>query len=76
MNEIPQALSQLLNALCGGFSDESLSAKAHRSQYKRRRWKLWVAVIDRLFFWEQQHCYNAYLREQERRRIPPENRDG
>jgi hypothetical protein len=74
MREVPQALTQLLNAITGGFSDESLSARAWRGRNARRRWRWWVAVIDRLFFWEVQHCYNAYMRELERRRIPPEMR--
>jgi len=74
MREVPQALTQLLNAICGGFSDESLSGRAYRGRNARRRWAAWVWVIDRLFFWEVQHCYNAYMRELERRRIPPEMR--
>lgn len=74
MREVLQALSQLLNALTGGFADESLSGRAWRGRNARRRWRLWVAVIDRLFFWEVQHCYNAYLYEIERRAIRPEDR--
>jgi hypothetical protein len=60
------ALDQLVNALCGGWADETLSAHAHRaSWYWRKR------AINALFFWQDDHCRGAYSAEVERRQLPP-----
>lgn len=51
------------------FADLTLSANAWRwEQEGVRSWpRRW---IDRLFFWQEAHCYSSYLYEIERRHLP------
>jgi hypothetical protein len=71
---------QLLNVVLLGYADETLSARAWRAYAKRRIFgRIFKPVIDGLFFWQSQpndlgHCYNAYLKEKDRRTLPPEYR--
>lgn len=68
------AIDQLFNAVIGGYCDESLSSRAYRWDVDGvRKWPR--IVIDRLFFWEKQHCYQSYLSEREGRQLPPELRN-
>ncbi len=70
------ALSQLGNALLGGYPDESMSARAHRTGSNGR----WPGVvtrprIDGLFFAvtfgrDANHCQDAYESEHLRRQFP------
>ena len=55
-------MSQLINGICKGRPDETLSARAWREERK-----LLVAVINSLFFWQNNHCRGAYAQEIERR---------
>lgn len=64
------ALDQLVNALCGGWADETLSAHAHRAGWSWRR-----RAINALFFWQPDHCRAAYESEMERRQMAPEYRN-
>ena len=67
------ALDQLLNAILGGYPDESLSARAYRWDVDgKRSWP--KRVINAMFFWQRDHCYSAYHCEQELRHLPPEYR--
>lgn len=70
------ALDQLANALIpGGWADETLSSRAHRMREKRQRVWGWTAgVIDRLFFWQRNHCAQAHADEVERMQLPPDLR--
>ena len=71
------ALDQLINALLGGDADETLSARAHRMRVKGHRYWGWTAgAIDKLFFWQDGHCRNAYIKEFERKNYPDEYRAG
>ncbi len=74
MKQIVIALDQLANALLGGWADETLSARSHRLSYKKYRWHLMKSFIDALFFWEEDHCYNSYLSEIDRKHLPIEYR--
>jgi hypothetical protein len=67
------AFDQLLNALHGGWADESISARAWRLRH-RNPYKTYVTLIDALFFWQQSHCKDAYESEVQRRQLPPEYR--
>ncbi|MBQ4132785.1 MAG: pseudouridine synthase [Desulfovibrionaceae bacterium] len=68
------ALDQLINTLLGGWPDETLSSRAWRWELaERRSWPRWL--IDRLFFWENDHCKDSYLSERLGRQLPPEMRD-
>ena len=67
------ALDQLLNAICGGWPDETLSSRAWRwADTGRRYWPM--QLIDTLFFWEENHCLDSYLSEKKGRQLPPELR--
>ena len=67
------ALDQFGNALCGGWPDETLSSRAFR--WEKDGVRLWPRrLIDRLFFWEKQHCLQSYQSEREGRQLPPEFR--
>lgn len=75
------AADQLLNALIPPFltlsyADETLSARTYRAAKRGKLvGKLAMPVIDALFFWQgKDHCRNAYLKEHERRNLPPEYR--
>lgn len=68
------AIDQLLNALLGGWPDESLSARAYRwDRDGKCGWPL--RVINHIFFWQIDHCFEAYCAEQEMQHLPPEYRD-
>lgn len=69
------ALDQLLNALLGGFADETLSARAWREGKTSGGWNKFRVFIDALFFWQRQHCFNAYLAEYQRKHLPGEYRN-
>lgn len=71
MKQLALAFDQLLNALLGGYADETLSARAHRMREKRHRYWGWTAgAIDRLFFWQTAHCLESYESELLRRQLP------
>jgi hypothetical protein len=67
------AVDQLLNAILGGFPDETLSSRAYRAERNNRIFgKIFRPLIDGLLFFDRQHCYNSYLSEVERRQLPRE----
>lgn len=67
--QILVALDQLVNTLFGGMADETLSARAWRHHLKGERTWL-VKIIDGLFFWQKDHCREAYESEVERKQLP------
>jgi len=69
MKQVLIAFSQLGNALTGGMADETISARAFRENHWMRH------VIDTLFFWHHQHCYQSYIAECERRQLPSHYKD-
>ena len=72
--QIPIAIDQLVNALFGGWADETISSVAWRKRGKGKGWEAMQLVIDRLFFWQKNHCKTAYESELQRRHLPPELR--
>ena len=70
------AVDQLLNALIGGWADETLSSQAYRADRDGKPWgRIWRPVIDLLFRWQApDHCHQAYLKERQRIHVPPEMR--
>ena len=73
-HKVGLALDQLLNAILGGYPDESLSARAFRwDRDGKRSWP--KKVINAMFFWMRDHCKSAYHCEQELRHFPPEYRE-
>lgn len=63
------ALDQLANACLKGWADETLSSRAHREKRTRTE-----KVINALFFWQPDHCRQAYLSERNRMQMAPEFR--
>ena len=72
--QIPIAIDQLVNTICGGWADETISSRAHRMQGKSETWAKLRKVIDGLFRWQKDHCQTAYESELQRRHFPPEMR--
>ena len=70
MKQILIAFDQLINTLFGGYADETLSARIHRNQNNSIWWKMWRFVVNSIFFWQQDHCYESYLSEQNRNHLP------
>lgn len=77
MKQFLISLDQTLNTLCiwlpgGSWADESLSSRAHRIQDTHPRLRL---AINKLFFWQEDHCKAAYESELKRNHFPPEMRN-
>lgn len=69
------AIDQLINALIGGFPDETLSSCAWRMEQKGQRYWGWTRrAIDMLFFWQDGHCRLSYEAELSREQLPSELR--
>ena len=67
------AIDQLVNTLLWGTADETLSARAWRHHLDGSRdWP--YKLIDALFFWQSDHCRQAYESEMERAHLPKEYR--
>ena len=67
------AIDQLANTIFCGSPDETLSSRAWRLQEERgRKWPR--ILIDLLFFFDKNHCYESYLSEIERKQLPPQMR--
>ena len=71
------AFDQLINAICCGYPDETLSARCWREKRTRAVW-----LIDRIFWWDKDehgklnHCESSYIHELERKDLPEEYREG
>ena len=82
------AFDQLVNALIPpltgtlSYADETLSARCFRAWRDGRFMGRLLPVIDWLFGWQghddgiTSHCERAYLKEIDRRNLPPEYRKG
>lgn len=68
------AIDQLANALLAGWPDETLSSRAYRcgelDLSPKRRWVIAHRLINWLFFWQKEHCRQAYLSELHRTHLP------
>jgi len=67
-------VDQLVNVLCAGWADETLSARC----WREKRW--FRFVIDLLFWWQKdeagrRHCEQCYWYERERKDLPMEYRN-
>lgn len=70
--QIAIAVDQLINTLFGGYADETISARCWRLR-ERQPYKLLRPVIDGAFFWQDRHCYHAYMAEVMRTQSPRED---
>lgn len=65
------AIDQLVNTLLGGYADETLSSRAYRAEAKGRiMGRIMRPTIDAIFFFDKDHCYNAYISELNRKQYP------
>ncbi|ACC98491.1 hypothetical protein Emin_0938 [Elusimicrobium minutum Pei191] len=64
------ALDQLANALMNGDPDITMSAACYyyaRIGKQKSLWRLFLyKSVNMLFFWQEDHCYQAYLSEKDR----------
>ena len=67
------AVDQLANTILLGWADETISARSWRM---RGKWgKLPYRLINLLFFWQDNHCKEAYESEQQRLHLAAEYRE-
>ncbi len=69
------ALDQLLNAIFGGWPDETVSSHSYRWDVSgKRHWPR--HLIDKVAAWlgDRDHCYQSFLSERLGRQLPPEAR--
>lgn len=60
INRVVIALSILINTLLGGRNNQTFSA---RNYQRRREGKLHlVKIIDFIFFWDNDHCFNSWMK--------------
>lgn len=70
MKQFAIAIDQLLNTVVYihgdgfGFADETLSARAWRLQSR------WYKVINTMFFWQENHCKEAFYSELHNEHLP------
>ncbi len=68
------AFDQFINALFGGWADETISSRAYRMKDTTRAWRIWHAVINAVLFIQPDHCRIAYDYERNRWQMPPDLR--
>lgn len=67
--QIAVAADQLVNALCGGYADETMSSRCWRLR-EFQPYKTLRPVIDRILFFDPNHCETSYLNEIARKYLP------
>ena len=73
-HQILIAIDQLVNTFFCGWADETLSSRAWRMRKRNKRWAMARRIIDGLFFWQNEHCFQAYESERLREQLPKELR--
>ena len=69
------AVDQLFNAIFGGWADETMSSRLYRLDTDGRFWGILLRpVVDFIFYFEPNHCYQAFLSERDGTQEPPELR--
>ena len=63
------AFDQLINALILGQPNETISSRAWRCKDTSSFWKFMRKLVDTLFFWQKDHCYNSFIYEIKRNKI-------
>lgn len=76
LEQIIVAFDQQVNTIIlGGYADETISSHLYRMEKQGSKFGAKARqFVDWLFFWQDQHCYMAYVSEQIRRHLPPEFR--
>lgn len=74
--QVSIAVNQCVNALLGGYADETLSSRAYRSDLRGARLgRILRPLLDRLYFWQKAHCRGAYNAEMFRRHMAKQFQD-
>ncbi len=68
------AFDQLVNAVLGGMPDETISAKLWRKR-EHYPFKIYVVVVDCLFWFDKDHCRTSYEAEINKKHLPQEYKD-
>ena len=63
------SFDQFANVLFLGQPDETISSRAWRCKDASSFWKVTHNLINKLFFFQKDHCHKAYLVELERKHI-------
>lgn len=62
------AVDQLVNTFFGGMADETISSRLHRRRLRGNA--LGAKLVNLLFFWQDDHCKEAYESEMTRQHLP------
>ena len=63
------SFDQLVNVLFLGQPDETISSRAWCCKDANSFWKVMHSLINKLFFFQKEHCFKAYLAELNRKQI-------
>ena len=73
------AIDQLVNTLvyssddgCFGYADETLSARCWRLRNSSKLWGVARKIVDTIFFFDKNHCFESYKSEILHRQLPNE----
>jgi hypothetical protein len=65
------SVDQLINTFpFFGMADETLSARCWRNRNNSLYWQGLRILVDTVFFFDNDHCYNAWLAEVENKQLP------
>lgn len=67
--QVAVAFDQLINALCGGYADETMSSRVWRLR-QFQPYKTLRPVIDTILFFDPNHCQTSYESEVARKYLP------
>lgn len=67
--EVLVAIDQLANAILGGYCCETLSSRCWRLR-DYNPYSFFRRLIDRIFFWQADHCRTSYDAQVQRRNMP------
>lgn len=67
--QVAVAFDQLLNTLCGGYADETMSSRCWRLR-EFQPYKTLRPVIDTILFFDPKHCETSYDNEVRRKYLP------
>ena len=68
------AVDQLVNTLFGGMPDETISAKLWRLR-DRYPYKVFRIIVDKLFWFDKDHCRISYESEFKKTQLPSNYRE-
>ena len=65
------AFDQLINTLFLGYADETISSRMYRYELEDKiLGKIFRPIIDKIFWYQKEHCRQSYLSEQLRSHLP------